>query len=136
MEAPPLLSTLRESLEKVKPVKSLPRDKKACVALLLREIPSGNLQKDARRQSSSLDSLSDCEMFFILRAENENDRWSGHVGFPGGRQEEGETDIETCKREVLEEVGIDLNSRDFVLLGFLNDRVVMQKLHRLVVILY
>ena len=90
------------------------------------------LRKDNHRVGF-ITSLSDSEMFFVLHADNESDRWSVHVGFPGSRQKEGETDIETCKHEELEEVGIDLTYKDVVLLGYLNDRVVMQKLQSLVV---
>lgn len=49
-------------------------------------------------------------------------RWSGHVSFVGGKNEPGETDEETVKREVLEEIGIDLNSDDYIQLGKLNER--------------
>jgi 8-oxo-dGTP pyrophosphatase MutT (NUDIX family) len=45
---------------------------------------------------------------FIRRAEHPADFWSGHVAFPGGRAEPGETSIETAMRETAEEVGIDL----------------------------
>jgi 8-oxo-dGTP pyrophosphatase MutT (NUDIX family) len=49
------------------------------------------------------------EMLFILRASRVNDPWSGHVAFPGGRRATGEEDLETCLREVKEEIGIDLS---------------------------
>jgi 8-oxo-dGTP pyrophosphatase MutT (NUDIX family) len=45
---------------------------------------------------------------FIRRAEHPHDFWSGHVAFPGGRAESGETSIETAVRETAEEVGLDL----------------------------
>jgi 8-oxo-dGTP pyrophosphatase MutT (NUDIX family) len=44
------------------------------------------------------------------------------MAFPGGRNEEGENDQDTVAREVMEEVGLDLNTNDFVKLGCLNDR--------------
>lgn len=44
------------------------------------------------------------------------------MAFPGGRNEEGENDLDTVVREVQEEVGLDLNSNDFVKLGCLDDR--------------
>ena len=46
------------------------------------------------------------------------------VGFPGGRQNKGETDRETAERETLEEICVDLKSEDFQYLGALDDRTV------------
>jgi 8-oxo-dGTP pyrophosphatase MutT (NUDIX family) len=50
-------------------------------------------------------------VLLIRRAEHPRDLWSGHVAFPGGRAEPGETSIETAMRETLEEVGLDLRRR-------------------------
>ena len=50
------------------------------------------------------------EILLIKRATNPQDPWSGDVAFPGGRQEPGETDLETCLRECKEEVGLDLTA--------------------------
>ena len=44
------------------------------------------------------------------------------MAFPGGRNEAGETDQDTVVREVREEVGLDLDSDDYVKLGCLDDR--------------
>jgi 8-oxo-dGTP pyrophosphatase MutT (NUDIX family) len=50
------------------------------------------------------------ELFFIQRAEYEGDPWSGHVAFPGGREEPVDTSLaETAMRETFEETGIDLH---------------------------
>ncbi len=57
---------------------------------------------------------------FIQRAEHPDDLWSGHVAFPGGRAEPGETSIQTAIRETAEEVGLDL-SRDGEMLGGLDE---------------
>ncbi|CAM9721356.1 unnamed protein product [Discosporangium mesarthrocarpum] len=62
------------------------------------------------------------EILLIRRARNPRDPWSGHVALPGGRQDIGETDLETAVRECKEEVGIQLCSRRFALLGRLSDR--------------
>jgi 8-oxo-dGTP pyrophosphatase MutT (NUDIX family) len=61
------------------------------------------------------------ELLFIRRAEHENDPWSGHMSFPGGRAEPADPSIDaTAVRETLEETGIDL-ARDGERLGALDD---------------
>ena len=51
------------------------------------------------------------EVLLMRRAEHESDRWSGHVSFPGGREEEDDpTLLDTAVRETREEVGLDLAS--------------------------
>ena len=52
----------------------------------------------------------DLHMLFIHRAHHPQDPWSGHMAFPGGRQEPDDLSLEiTTRRETKEEVGIDLN---------------------------
>ncbi|MEI6205193.1 MAG: CoA pyrophosphatase [Desulfuromonadales bacterium] len=63
----------------------------------------------------------DPEMLFIQRAADANDPWSGHIAFPGGKQEEGELVCQTARRETREEIGIDLEMGRF--LGRLSDIV-------------
>ena len=78
---------------------------RAAVALVFRDGPGG----------------AGLELLFIRRAEHENDPWSGHIGFPGGRAERGEASAEaTAVRETLEETGLDLE-RDGSRLGALDD---------------
>ncbi|KAF0693597.1 Aste57867_15462 [Aphanomyces stellatus] len=60
------------------------------------------------------------ELLFIRRAVNPRDRWSGHIAFPGGRVEKGETPLEAAHRETMEEVGLSL--ADATCLGHLDDR--------------
>lgn len=75
----------------------------ACVAIILK--------------GSDLENL---EMAFIQRAFNPEDRWSGHIAFPGGRREEYDpTALAAALRETMEEVGIDLLPEE--LLGQLDD---------------
>lgn len=51
----------------------------------------------------------DLQMLFIHRAHHPRDPWSGHMAFPGGRQEPDDPDLfVTIHRETFEEVGIDL----------------------------
>ncbi len=63
----------------------------------------------------------DLYLCFIHRAVDEKDLWSGHMGFPGGFRHEGDSDLlETARREVREEIGIDLE-RSAQLLGRLDE---------------
>ncbi len=50
------------------------------------------------------------EVLLMQRSAREGDRWSGHVSFPGGREEQADsTLIATAVRETREEVGVDLD---------------------------
>lgn len=61
------------------------------------------------------------ELLFIRRAEDPNDRWSGHMAFPGGRSEPGDEDlVATAMRETAEEIGLDLRAQG-ELLGALDE---------------
>ena len=61
------------------------------------------------------------QALFIRRAEHPQDRWSGHMALPGGRQDpEDAGPRAAAERETLEEVGIDLAS-SAVPLGRLDD---------------
>lgn len=60
------------------------------------------------------------QLLFIERAANDNDPWSGHICFPGGKVENGDGDAcITAQRETLEETGLDLSNAR--LLGRLSD---------------
>jgi 8-oxo-dGTP pyrophosphatase MutT (NUDIX family) len=60
------------------------------------------------------------EALFIIRAEHEQDPWSGNIGFPGGRlNPDGESPRQAAERETLEELALDLSKARF--LGQLND---------------
>jgi 8-oxo-dGTP pyrophosphatase MutT (NUDIX family) len=49
------------------------------------------------------------ELVLLRRAEHPGDPWSGHVSFPGGRVEAGETPLEAAIRETAEEIGVPLD---------------------------
>ena len=60
------------------------------------------------------------EVLLIERARKAGDPWSGHMAFPGGRQDpEDPSPRVTAERETLEEVGMDLAPAE--LLGQLDD---------------
>jgi 8-oxo-dGTP pyrophosphatase MutT (NUDIX family) len=83
-----------------------PVSNRAAVAVVLREGPGP--------------VPSELELLFIRRAEHERDPWSGHVGFPGGRSEPGESLLDTAIRETAEETGLDLRA-DGEALGALDE---------------
>ena len=79
------LSTFSPQLD-AKPAKM-----RASVAVVLREVEA------------------DLEALFIRRAEHDEDPWSGHLAFPGGRLDPTDvTSQNAAERETLEELGVDL----------------------------
>jgi 8-oxo-dGTP pyrophosphatase MutT (NUDIX family) len=61
------------------------------------------------------------EILLIRRAEHPDDPWSGHMAFPGGREDPGDPDLlGTAMRETLEELSLDLQ-RSARLLGALDE---------------
>ena len=60
------------------------------------------------------------ELLFIERSEHPGDPWSGHLAFPGGRQEGSDSGARAAaERETREEIGIDLAAGEY--LGRLDD---------------
>ncbi|MCH2184658.1 CoA pyrophosphatase [Myxococcota bacterium] len=97
------LKTIRERLSQFDSVSLEPADhQQAAVALVLREGDSG------------------IEILFIERSTREDDPWSGHMAFPGGRVEAADVDTRSpAERETLEEVGVSLSEAEY--LGHLAD---------------
>jgi 8-oxo-dGTP pyrophosphatase MutT (NUDIX family) len=136
-----VLGTLRERLSASTVV--VPGAKRACVALLLRLSPRCEAFARAEwplRDGGASCRVCDLEALFILRAVNQKDRWGGQVGLPGGRQQGGETDRQTCAREVREEIGVSVPEEDvaddpsgFAFVGRALDRQVLQGKGALVV---
>lgn len=63
----------------------------------------------------------------ILLLMRQGSHGAGRWSLPGGHMELGEEFIDTCKREVLEEVGVYIN--DIAEVGFINHIFVEEKLH-------
>ncbi len=68
-------------------------------------------EPDARRAAVAVIFGPDHELLFIHRAEREGDLWSGHMAFPGGREEPDDPSLlATAIRETSEEIGLDLSA--------------------------
>jgi len=66
------------------------------------------------------DEGSGPEVLFIRRTEHEQDPWSGHLGFPGGRVDGADPGPrEAAERETREEVGLTLAAPEY--LGRIDD---------------
>lgn len=88
----------------------------------------GNRQASVAMVLRNLDSVP--QMFFIERAQNENDPWSGQIAFPGGNHDHADSDaVATAIRETDEEVGIVLPAES--LIGRLNDQQGRNNYHSL-----
>jgi 8-oxo-dGTP pyrophosphatase MutT (NUDIX family) len=61
-------------------------------------------------------------ILFLERATMDDDPWSGNIGFPGGKVENGDiSPRQTAERETLEEIGLELSTCNY--LGRLSDIV-------------
>jgi 8-oxo-dGTP pyrophosphatase MutT (NUDIX family) len=92
------------------------------IAQALGARPPERVAAAARRAAVAIilrEGVSGIEVLFIHRAEHPEDPWSGHMAFPGGREESGETALDTAVREAEEEVGIALRPEN--LLGALDE---------------
>jgi 8-oxo-dGTP pyrophosphatase MutT (NUDIX family) len=79
------------------------RPGRAAVAIVLRDVEDGP------------------QVLLIRRAERTGDPWSGHMAFPGGREDPGDDSLlATAVRETREELALDLSASGR-LLGRLND---------------
>ena len=70
---------------------------------------------EAGRASVAMIFRPDNHLCMIRRAKKETDYWSGHMAFPGGREENKDASLrETALRETHEEVGISLQEEQFI----------------------
>lgn len=97
------IETIREKLASHTPTRAeIPDPDQAAVAIVLRETRQG------------------VEVLLIERAERDDDPWSGHMAFPGGRREPGDLSTQSAaRRETFEEVGLELSAAE--VLGRLDD---------------
>ena len=73
---------------------------------------------DAKRSSVLLileeqNSTNKFDIILTLRSSNLN-KHSGQISFPGGRIDEGETEIDAAKRETFEEIGLESNYYEMI----------------------
>ena len=67
------------------------------------------------------------EVLLMRRVERADDRWSGHISFPGGMAQAEDADLQaTAVRETHEEVGVDLSAAA-VVLGRLDERLAIAR---------
>lgn len=67
------------------------------------------------------------DALLMRRVHREDDRWSGHVSFPGGMASDGDRDLlDTAIRETAEEVGVDLRA-SARLLGRCDDQIAIAR---------
>src|SRR5256885_8830171 len=71
---------------------------------------------------------SDLQLCFIRRVEKQNDPWSGHMAFPGGRASAGDASARAvAEREAREEVALHLQDSHWI--GALSDLPVRSEEH-------
>jgi 8-oxo-dGTP pyrophosphatase MutT (NUDIX family) len=91
---------------------------------LLRATPPKQVERGPATRVAAVAALrerDEPEILLIKRATHPRDPWSGHMAFPGGRQDPCDVDsVATAIRETREEVGIDLAAHGR-LLGTLDD---------------
>jgi 8-oxo-dGTP pyrophosphatase MutT (NUDIX family) len=92
-------------------------------AVLAHHVPLLAPPEERRRAAVALilrNGTAGPEILFIERATHAGDPWSGDIGFPGGKVEEGDaTPQQAAEREVEEEIGLRLARTD--LLGRIDD---------------
>ncbi|KAJ3192424.1 Sterol 3-beta-glucosyltransferase [Irineochytrium annulatum] len=102
-----ILRNLQRPSQRIESTATTPRRASTAAILRLKDLPSASTQ-DTPLSDSQLQELATAKM-----------------AFPGGKVDEGESDLDAAIRETLEEVGLDLKAGGrFRHLGSLNDRKV------------
>ena len=71
------------------------------------DLPDSNALKKAAVLVPLVQVNDEWHLLFIVRAHNPNDRHSGQVAFPGGRQDDNDASLtQTALRETAEEIGV------------------------------
>lgn len=97
-----------------------PADALSDVRAALVRPPSDGDGPGLKRSAVAAMLSPDRRLWLIQRAARAGDPWSGHLGFPGGREEDADDDLlATAVRETWEELGVDLAGAE--LLGRLDD---------------
>ena len=74
----------------------------------------------------------DNHLLFMQRAKHDKDPWSGHISFPGGRQEPTDpSDLDAAIRETQEEIGLNLRTAEYI--GRLDDVRTIQPLPPIII---
>ncbi|KXS18498.1 hypothetical protein M427DRAFT_53875 [Gonapodya prolifera JEL478] len=128
------LLTLFHHLASFPVTRHLNTSRRAAVACILRVAPDdADLASAKGPDSPTLSSFlrlpwvpcGTLEVVYCKRTVRRGDRWSGHVAWPGGKVNKGETDREGAERETREEMGLDLSDNErFLCLGELDHRSV------------
>lgn len=83
----------------------------ATITQTVPELPNATPRRAAVATIIRNDERSGPQVLFIRRAEHPSDPWSGHMAFPGGREELSDADLlQTAIRETREEISLDLVS--------------------------
>lgn len=88
------------------------------IAACLTAAEPAGLGSDSRTRAAVAMILRQCdgdlELLLIQRASHDQDPWSGHLAFPGGKVEPGEEPRQAAERETCEEVGLDLEKARYL----------------------
>ncbi len=104
-------------MKNISQLELLLRSRRAKTRLFRRFMVRSSVAAIVRECENDPDQL---EVLLIKRAERTGDRWSGHMAFPGGREEKADKSVRgTAIRETSEEIGLELPKHNYM--GRLSD---------------